>query len=135
MMMESPVVYLEGEDIDPSTGGLLTPLKIPVFVMVQTNGCGHCKVAKPKYQLAAEIDANRPGGPGAMWASIDLEDPNSRMALQAMIKGGAVPEKIMAGVPCYFVIVRDVILQYNGNRSTEDLLAFVDNVSSSGMKH
>lgn len=127
--MESPVVYLEEEDINPSSGRLQVPFSVPVMIMVQSNGCGHCTMAKPKYQRAAQVDESRPGGPSALWATIQMDHPSSRKALQAMIKSGLITESLIAGVPTYFVIMPDnSVVEYSGDRSSENLLAFTDSL-------
>lgn len=58
MFKSPPVVYLEVNDFTPE-GNLVNNLnRLPAFVMIQSNGCGHCTAAKPAFQQLADSAVN-----------------------------------------------------------------------------
>lgn len=52
-MLKSPVMYLERSDFSSEGDMNSDLLSSPVFVMFQSDYCGHCQTAKPAFQELA----------------------------------------------------------------------------------
>lgn len=122
-----PVYYLEDSDIDEN--GLLknefNPKNLPVFILIQTLWCGHCKVAKPKFFEFAKNNENK-----VLCFSIqaDSNNPEVRKLLANSEKMSKIAPNLK-GFPTYIFQYKGQNMEYNSGRNTEDLQKFLNNLS------
>jgi len=121
-----PIVYLSNNDFTPN--GDLKPQtshNLPVFVMIQSNSCGHCTQAKPAFQTLAIALANK-GRIKCM--TIQADDPRQSVrALMARINN-IYPN--LEGYPSYILFRPDgKRITYKGKRDVNSMLTFVNTYS------
>lgn len=115
-----PVAYLLRSDFT-SDGNLVASLaRKPVFVMIQTNGCGHCVRAKPAFQQLANE--------GAVTA-MTIDGGSSNPAEKPLKDMLDVIYPNFRGFPSYMMFVNGKRIPYTGDRSLASMRQFVANNS------
>lgn len=86
------------------------------FVMIQSSGCPHCQMAKPDFQLLANMLGN---DPVITLATVQADaERDLYMTLNKMLK--------MQGVPAYFLFKDGrLVAEYTGNRTQRDMVEFL----------
>lgn len=109
-----PVVYLENSDFD-GEGNILDKSK-PVFIMIQSTGCGHCNHAKPVFHEFAVKN------PHILCATIQMDHPSMSRDFHEKI------DKIYPGLwgfPSYILHWNGRKVKYEGDRSYDDIKSFI----------
>ncbi len=116
MELTAPVAYLEKTDFT-SSGEIIDRLKRkPIFVMIQSTACGHCRVAKPAFQALANdgiISCLTIQADGQRQSERDLAP------LLTMIYPG------FNGFPSYMLFINDKKIPYVGGRSYMEMKEFI----------
>lgn len=115
-----PVVYLDSNDFDDE-GNIINPLlpkDKPIFIMLQANFCGFCKMAKPDFQEFAEKN------PNFVVASIQADSKNPDVVKLKNKINKIYPN--LVGFPSYMIYAQGKRIIYNGGRSYKDLQTFAD---------
>lgn len=109
-----PVVYLENSDFDID-GNTIEKSK-PVFIMIQSTGCGHCNYSKPTFHEFAVKN------PNILCATIQMDHPSMTKEFHEKI------DKIypdLWGFPSYILHWNEKKVKYEGNRSLNDITSFI----------
>lgn len=115
-----PVAYLDSKDFDDE-GNIINPdipKDKPVFIMIQANFCGFCKIAKPDFQEFAEKN------PDFFCAAIQADSKNPDV-LNFKSKINKIYPNLV-GFPSYMIYAQGKRILYNGGRSYLDLQAFAN---------
>lgn len=112
--LSPPVIYLENSDFK-ADGTLKTPPNVPCVIMIQSNSCGYCTIAKPDFQNFAEKYNKK-----VKCLSIEADsNPKGWHSLLPKIKPG------FRGFPDY-LLVGENKKQIGNNRSFQDLVEFAN---------
>jgi len=117
----TPVAYLDTNDFDDN-GNLINPLiptTVPVFIMIQANFCGYCKIAKPDFQTFAQNNLGK-----FFCASIQADSQNPDVQALKNKMGNIYPG--LQGFPSYIIFFQGKRIIYSGGRKLSDLQAFAD---------
>jgi thiol-disulfide isomerase/thioredoxin len=120
--MIKPVAYLDSSDFDDE--GNIINKNIPqndkpVFIMLQANFCGYCRMAKPDFQKFAENNVDK-----FFCASIQA-DSNEQLVKDLQPRLGKIYPNLF-GFPSYIVYYKGKKVIYEGGRKLQDLQTFAD---------
>lgn len=120
--MIKPVAYLDSSDFDDE--GNIINKNIPhndkpVFIMLQANFCGYCRMAKPDFQKFAENNVDK-----FFCASIQA-DSNEQLVKDLQPKMNKIYPNLF-GFPSYIVYFKGKKIVYEGGRKVQDLQTFAD---------
>ncbi len=99
---------------------------LPIFIMIYSNQCGHCLKAKPDF-LAFANQMNRSGKVVvAAIANNGLPDEPEQKGVLEMMKGVLAQNGIsFQGFPTFILYHRGKYIEYDGPRSTQGYLEFI----------
>ena len=118
-----PVYYLEDNDIDDN--GLIkkeyNPKNLPIFILIQSTWCGHCKYAKPEFQKFAEKNKGK-----VLCFSIqaDANNENVKKLMSSQKMKKMCPD--LMGFPTYVFQRNGKSFEYNSGRKEENLQQFLN---------
>ena len=115
-----PVVFLYSNDFDDE-GNIINPdipKDKPIFIMIQSNFCGFCKMAKPDFLEFAEKN------PNCFVATIQADSKRPDVANFKNKIQKIYPD--LVGFPSYMIYAQGKRIIYNGGRSYKDLQTFMD---------
>lgn len=116
--LTKPVAYLDTNDFDDN-GNIINPMipkDKPVFIMLQGNFCGFCKMAKPDFQKFAENTEL------FFCATIQADSKNPDVINLQPKMDKIYPN--LVGFPSYIILYQDKKIIYSGGRSYNDLKNF-----------
>ena len=119
--LTNPVAYLDANDFDDS-GNLVNtsiPTDKPVFIMIQANFCGYCKMAKPDFQTFAQNNKNT-----FFCATIQADSQNPNVQELRNKMNSIYPN--LPGFPSYIIFFKGKRIIYSMGRTLVDLQAFAD---------
>jgi thiol-disulfide isomerase/thioredoxin len=129
MFLTDPIKYLESSDFDDDGNIMyseILPSNKPLMILLQSNSCGYCNMAKPDFQRFAEFNKDR-----LTSATIQFDaaaDPKFRS-----LNLNFTPEKVnniysgLRGFPSYVLYIGNTKYKYDGNRDFESLNNFIRN--------
>ncbi len=120
--MTKPVAYLDSSDFDDEGNIINKDIPQndkPVFIMIQANFCGYCRIAKPDFQKFCENNVDK-----FFCASIQA-DSNEQLVKDLQPKIGKIYPNLM-GFPSYMLYYKGKKIFYEGGRQLQDLQAFAD---------
>ena len=120
--LTKPIAYLDGNDFDDDgnivNSNILNDNK-PVFIMIQANFCGFCKMVKPDFQMFAE------NNPNIFVATIQADCDNVNVQKLMATKINKIYPNLV-GFPSYLIYASGKRIIYNGGRTLEHLQNFTD---------
>jgi len=120
--LTKPVAYLDSSDFDDN--GNIINQNIPqddkpIFILIQANFCGHCRVAKPEFQQFAENNVN------TFFCATIQADSEEPLVKDLQPKMNSIYPNLV-GFPSYMIYYKRKRILYNGGRKCQDLQAFAD---------
>jgi len=118
--LTQPVFYLEDSDFDDQGNLLSIPSDKPVFILLQSMQCYHCTKSKPAFQ---EFAIRHKGH--VLCGTIQMDSPKMTPELMKKIQY-IYPD--LVGFPSYILYINGKKIVYDGNRSLQDMEAFIRQV-------
>jgi thiol-disulfide isomerase/thioredoxin len=115
-----PVFYLEDSDFDAQGNLVGIPPGKPVFILLQSLQCYHCTKSKPAFQEFANKHKDY-----VMCGTIQIDSPKMTPELIKKIPN-IYPN--LKGFPSYILYFNGKKIVYDGNRSLQDMEAFISHV-------
>ena len=117
--LTKPISYLDINDFDDN-GNIINPMILignkPIFIMLQANFCGFCKMAKPDFQKFAESTKR------FFCATIQADSKNPDVVNLQPKMDKIYPN--LVGFPSYIIFYQDKKIIYSGGRSFNDFQKF-----------
>lgn len=115
-----PVFYLEDSDFDAQGNLVSIPSNKPVFILLQSLQCYHCTNSKPAFHEFAKKHQNY-----VLCATIQIDSPKMTPEL---LKKIPLIYPDLVGFPSYILYFNGKKIKYDGNRSLQDMEAFIRRV-------
>ena len=132
LFLNDPIVYLDNDDFDEQ--GELKQLAMfsdsskPIFIMIQSNFCGFCSMAKPHYQEFATENKDK-----AYFATIQGDEARPERSLSIKLLMDRItkiyPE--FFGYPSYLILYKGKKFKYEKDRTKASLNEVLNQILSS----
>lgn len=113
-----PVFYMEDSDFDEKGNTTTISQNTPLFILIQSSRCFHCTQSKPAFQ---DLGVKYKGS--ILCGTIQMDSPRTTPQLVNKIQY-IYPD--LVGFPSYILYYKGRKIVYDGNRSLEDMEAFIN---------